>query len=134
MPSTKIFGQHSTSSITVGEPYRIQCSVNTSEKVNNDIVNISWSVPDGFKKSSSRIFVHPTVSDDDIIHNSTLQFLYLSQNDTGLFTCNVTIVDTTLLQSFQLDNITSEFYSYVAQCYSHIIIVMCIIHKHMFYT
>lgn len=94
--------------MTVGEPYRIQCSVNTSEKMNNTIIKIDWSGPDDSIANNRRIIIHPTVSDDGIIHNSTLLFSYVSQNDAGLFTCNVTILGTTLSQTFQLDNIMSK--------------------------
>ena len=100
--------QSSPVSATVGRPYWILCSIHTSEKVNSDIVKIDWNGPDGFTTNDSRITIHPTLSDDGIIHNSTLQFLYLSQNDTGAFTCIVTILDTTLSQMFQLDNIASK--------------------------
>ena len=101
--------QSSTVSATVGKPYWIQCSVSTSEKTDSSIVKIDWSGPDGSIGNDSRITIHPTISDDGIIHNSTLQFLYLSQNDTGAFTCNVTILDANISGAFQLDNITSKF-------------------------
>ena len=70
-------------------------------------MKIDWSGPDGSITNDSRMIIHPTVSDDGIIHNSTLQFLYLNQNDTGSYTCNVRILDTTISQMFQLDNIAS---------------------------
>ena len=95
-------------SATVGKPYQILCSVHTSEKINSSVVKIDWNGPDGFTTNDSRITIHPNVSDDGIIHYSTLRFLYLSQNDTGAFTCNMTILDTTISQMFQLDNITSK--------------------------
>ena len=107
-PSLEILKQSSPVSATVGKPYWIQCSVSTSEKVNSRIVKIDWSGPDGSITNDSRITVHPTLSDDGIVHNSTLEFLYLSQNDTGAFTCNVTILDTNVSETFLLDNITSE--------------------------
>ena len=99
----------SAGSVTVGKPYSIQCSVEMSEKVDSSIIKIDWSGPDGYIiTNDSRINIHPTVSVDGIIHNSTLQFLYLSQNDSGSFVCNVTLVDTTLSQTFKLENITSK--------------------------
>ena len=107
-PNSGIFKQSSPVNATVGKPYWIQCNVNTSEKVNSSIVKIDWNGPDGSIANDSRITIHPTVSDDGIIHNSTLRFLYLSQNDTGAFTCNVTILDTTLSQMLKLDNIASK--------------------------
>ena len=106
-PNSTIVKQSSAINPTVDKPYWIQCSVSTSEQINS-IVKIDWSGPDGFITNDSRIIIHPTVSDDGIIHNSTLQFLYLSQNDTGSYTCNVTILDTTISKTFLLDNITSK--------------------------
>ena len=108
-PISGIFMKGSAGSVTVGKPYSIKCSVEMSEKVDSSIIKIDWSGPDGsFITNDSRINIHPTVSADGIIHNSTLQFLYLSQNDSGLFVCNVTLVDTTLSQTFELENITSK--------------------------
>ena len=107
-PSLAISKQNSLVNATVGKPYWIQCSVSTIEEINSSIVKIDWSGPDGPITNDNRITVHPTVSDDGIIHNSTLQFLYLSQNDAGAFTCNVTILDTNISETFLLDNITSK--------------------------
>ena len=101
--------QRSVANATVGKPYWIQCSACMSEKIHSSIVKIDWSGPDGSVTNDSRVTIHPTVSDDGIMYNSSLQFLYLNQNDTGVFTCNVTILDTTTSEAvFQLDNITSK--------------------------
>ena len=116
--------------MTMGKPYSIQCNVHMSEKVESSIIKIDWSGPNGsIITSDSRINIHSTVSIDGIIHNSTLQFLYLSQSDNGSFVCNVTLVDTTLslTQTFELENITSnfdEFYVYV--CVHFKLEFMCI--------
>lgn len=118
--------QSSTGSKNVGKPYMMQCSVYTSEKINNTMIKINWIGPDGFIRNTSRIVIHPTVSDDDIIHNSTLQFLYLRQNDIGPFTCNVTILNITLSQTFQLDNITSKsliMSNFNCVCYLSLVII-----------
>ena len=94
----------------MGKPYQIQCNVSTSEKINTSILKIHWSGPDGsIVTNDSRISIHPTVSDDGIVHNSTLQFLYLSQNDTGAYTCYATILDTNVSETFPLDNVTSKY-------------------------
>ena len=103
-----IIKQSSTGSGTVGEPYSIQCSIYTSEKMNSSIITTDWIGPDGSITNDSRTTIYPAVSNNGIIHNSTLQFLYLRQNDTGPFTCNVTILNTTLSQIFQLNNITGK--------------------------
>ena len=106
-PNLTILKQDSLVSATVGEPYWIHCVISTSEKVNSSIVKIDWRGPNGPIVNSSRIIARPTISNDGIIYNSSLQFLYISQNDTGVFTCNVAILDNNASQVFQLDNLTS---------------------------
>ena len=114
-PSLLISNQNSLVNATVGKPYQIQCNVSTSEKINTSILKIHWSGPQGSIANDSRISIHPTVSDDGIVYNSTLQFLYLSQNDIGAFTCYATILDTNVSKTFPLDDVTSKYlypYSY----------------------
>ena len=110
-PNLLISNQNSLVNATVGKPYQIQCNVSTSEKINTSILKIHWSGPNGSITNDNRISIHPTVSDDGIVHNSTLQFLYLDQNDTGAFVCNVTILYTNVSETliFPLDNITSKY-------------------------
>jgi len=81
-------------------------------------VRIDWGGPNGSIVNDSRIIVRPTISNDGIIHNSSMQFLYVSQNDTGVFTCNVAILHNNASQVFQLKNLTSKLYGYCA-CYWH---------------
>ena len=110
-PSLSISKQNSLVNATVDKPYQIWCNVSTSEKINTSILKVDWSGPDGSITNDSRISIHPTLSDDGIVHNSTLQFLYLNRNDTGAFTCNVTILYTNVSEIliFPLDNITSKY-------------------------
>ena len=104
----------SAGSMTMGKPYSIQCNVHMSEKVDSNIIKIYWSGPNGsIITNDSRINIHSTVSVDGIIHNSTLQLLYFSQNDSGSFVCNVTLVDTTLSQTFELENVTSNLMNFM---------------------
>ena len=94
----------------MGQPFSIQCSIEMSERVNSIIVKIDWTGPNGSITNDSRITINSTTSNNGTIHNSTLQFLYLSQNDSGSFTCSVTITGTNynVSQTYQLDNITSK--------------------------
>ena len=107
VPNSTITMQGSTGSVTLGQPYTIQCSIEMSEQVDSSIVKIDWSGPNGSITNDSRVNIHSTISNNGIIHNSTLRFLYLSQNDSGSFTCSVTILDTNLSQTYQLDNMMS---------------------------
>ena len=108
VPKPAILLQSSADIMTVGEPYSIHCIVNTSERINDRIVKIGWTRSDGFIVNDSRITIHSAVSDDGTIHNSTLQLLYISQEDSRPFTCSVTILDIDLSQTFQIDNISSK--------------------------
>ena len=92
----------------ISKPYWIHCIVTTSEKVNSSIVKIDWRGPDGSIINNSRITIKPTVSDNGIMHNSSLQFLNISQNDIGTFICDVTILDTHKSKVLQLNNFTSK--------------------------
>ena len=100
--------QGTTDSVIIGQPYSLECIVNMREEVNTNIVKIDWIGPLGSITNGSRIAIHPIVSNDTMIFNGTLQFLYLSPNDNGTFTCNVTILELDISQSqmYQLDNIT----------------------------
>ena len=92
----------------MGNPYSIQCSVEMSEKINSNIVIFDWSGPHGSITNESRVTIHPTVvSNNSIIYTSILQFLYLDHSDNGSFICSVTVFDTSLSQTYKLDNIAS---------------------------
>jgi len=108
VPQSTILVQSSADDITMGKSYVIQCNVHTSEKVNESIVKINWTGPDGFITNDSRIAIHSAISDDGTIHYSFLQFLYLIEDDIGMYTCNVTILDTKLSDTFQLISIPSK--------------------------
>ena len=107
-PISTVSVQGTTDSVIIGRPYSLECIVNMREEVNTNIVKIDWIGHLGSITNDSRITIHPIVSNDKIIFNSTLQFLHLSPNDNGTFTCNVTILKFNISQSqtYQLDNIT----------------------------
>ena len=95
----------------VGNPYEIWCKVQTDPEVHSDIVNISWIAPNGDAiVTNDRISVIPITSDGNN-HTSQLQFLYLSDEDEGLYVCNVAILSTTDSMSFELEKILSKFSS-----------------------
>ena len=50
------------------------------------------------------------IEDDRIsgINNSTLQFSYLSENDEGVYTCSVIILNTSVSDELPLDEFQSE--------------------------
>jgi len=107
-PKPTILVQNFADDVLLGKPYEIQCNVRTSEKVNGSIVKINWTGPDGFITNDSRIAIHSAISDDGTNHYSFLQFSYLIEDDIGMYTCNVTILDIKLSQTFQLVSISSK--------------------------
>ena len=97
--------------LTVGDPYEIQCEVYTDQIVNSDIVDITWIGPDNDTiVADGRL----SVTTNSIGHNHTsiLQFLYLSEDDEGLFTCNVMILNNTDSGSFKV-KLSCKFHSTV---------------------
>ena len=98
--------------LTVGNPYEIQCEVYTDQIVNSDIVDIAWIGPDNDTiVADGRLSV--TANSTGHNHTSTLQFSYLSEDDEGLFTCNVTILSNTDSGSFKVEELLSKFHSTV---------------------
>ena len=95
--------------LTVGDPYEIQCKVHTDQIVNSDIVDITWIGPD-----NDTIVLDSRLSVTNISighnHTSTLQFSYLSEDDEGVFTCNVTILSNTDSGSFKVEELSSKFH------------------------
>ena len=98
--------------LTVGDPYEIQCKVYTDQIVNSSIVDITWIGPDNDTiVADGRLSVTNISTGHN--HTSTLQFSYLSEDDEGLFTCNVTILSNTDSGSFKVEELSSKFHSTV---------------------
>ena len=88
------------------------CHVHTSEKVNDTIVKIDWTGPDGsIANNDSRITAYLNVSDNSTTYISTLQFFNISQDDAGLYICNASITgaNISITKSFELYKINSKF-------------------------
>ena len=80
----------------VGSPQDIQCIVSTVSGVELSSVTISWMGPGGESiKIDSRVTISPTTSSGNN-YTSSLQFTYLMEGDEGMYTCNVTILNTTV--------------------------------------
>lgn len=100
----------SLNNATTGNPYSIMCHVNTSEKVNDSIVKIDWTGPNGSIVNNSRINDYLNVSNNSTTYISTLQFLNISEEDAGLYICNASIAGANIstTRSFELDEINSK--------------------------
>ena len=78
----------------VGSSQDIQCIVSTVSGVEEGLVMISWMGPGGESiANDSRVIISPTTSSGNN-YTSSLQFTYLMEGDEGMYTCNVTILET----------------------------------------
>ena len=88
----------------VGDPLSFNCTVSTVIGVDSDIVMIGWVGPGGVSiMNDSRVTISPTTSSGNN-YTSNLQFTYLMEDDEGKYICNVTILETSFVQSVQLEN------------------------------
>ena len=89
---------------TVGSELSLECSVTTVMGVSSS-VEIVWikngTIVEETSDGRIRIF------DDNNVHTSALQFLYLSENDESDYTCNATIRDTGNSKTIKLNNFDS---------------------------
>ena len=91
----------------VGSPQDIQCIVSTVSGVELSSVMISWMGPGGESiTNDSRMTISPTTFSGNN-YTSSLQFTYLMEGDEGMYTCNVTILETRASRSFTINNLTS---------------------------
>ena len=89
----------------VGSPQDIQCIVCTVSGVELSSVMISWMGPRGESiTSDSRVTISPTTSSGNN-YTSSLQFTYLMEGDEGMYTCNVSILETNGLQPVELQDL-----------------------------
>ena len=92
----------------VGSPQDIQCIVSTVSGVQLSSVMISWMGPGReFITNDSRVTISPTTSSGNN-YISSLQFTYLMEEDEGIYTCNVMILETENLASLKLNNMTGK--------------------------
>ena len=78
----------------MGSPQVINCTVSTVSGVESSLVMISWMRPGGGSiVNDSRVTINPTTSSGNN-YTSSLQFTYLMEEDEGMYTCNVMILET----------------------------------------
>ena len=102
--------------LTVGDKYEIQCEVYTDQLVHSDIVNITWIRSNNDTVVTDTRISITTTNSTGHNHTSTLQFSYLSEDDEGLlFTCQVTILNNTDSESFEIKEILSKLATHSVQ-------------------
>ena len=88
----------------VGGPLVINCTVSISGVESNSIM-ISWMGPEGGSiVNDSRVTISPITSSGNN-YTSSIQFNYLMEGDEGTYTCNVTILETIVSQSVELESL-----------------------------
>ena len=94
----------------VGNPQGIECVVVAVDGVELSSVMIDWMGPDGnFIANSSRIIVNPVTSIDNN-YTSGLHFTYLMEEDEGVYTCNLMILDVIKASYVEINNLTCKSY------------------------
>ena len=98
----------------VGDPLTIQCIVNTVPGVST--VSIIWTVPGGdIIVNHSRVTITPTNSSGNNF-TSSLQFEYLTEEDSNQYTCNAMILETNASETFGLFGATGNFLLLFDEC------------------
>ena len=92
----------------VGSPQDIQCIVSTVSGVELSSVMISWMGLGGESiTNDSRVTISPTTSSGNNF-TSSLQFTYLMEEDEGMYTCNVMILETNASHIVDLNKLTGK--------------------------
>ena len=94
----------------MGDPHEIQCKVYTDKVINANIISITWIGPNNDTiVTNNRTNITATTSAGNN-HTSTLQYLYLTEEDQGLYTCHITILNNYNDSGFlKLEDFSSKF-------------------------
>ena len=90
----------------MGDSHEIQCEVNFDKIISASIINVTWRGPNN--DTNNRITINTTASADNN-YTSTLQFYYLTEEDEGLYTCHIEILNYTKSGFFIFENFSSKF-------------------------
>ena len=94
----------------MGNPQTIECVVSTVSGVDFNSVMISWMGPNGnlTTDNNSRIIVNPITSFGNK-YVTGIHFIYLMEEDEGIYTCNVTILDVTKASYVELKDLSCKY-------------------------
>ena len=99
----------------MGDLHEIQCKVYTDKVVSASIVNITWigGPNNDTIVTNNRINISAITSAGNN-HTSTLQFLYLTEEDQGLYTCHIAILNNYTDSGFlKLEDFSSKFCTFL---------------------
>ena len=135
-PTITVIPYNLTFGTMVG-PQGIQCIVSTVSAVELSSVMISWMGPGGESiTNDSRVTISPTTSSGNN-YTSNIQFAHIIDEDEGMYTCNVMILETT--GSSTREVILNGNYSYSTYniimylpkaCVDHINYYLLYVHKY----
>ena len=94
--------------LIVGDPYEIKCEISTNLKINSGLINFTWIGPNNETIVTNNRTNVTTTTSIGKNHTSILQFLYLSENDHGLYTCLVTLLNVTDSAHLELEEASSK--------------------------
>ena len=93
----------------MGSPQVINCTVSTVSGVKSSSVMISWMGPGGnIDATNGRVTIGSVTAGGNNMYTRSLQFTYLMEGDEGIYTCNVTILETSESQSVELQHLISK--------------------------
>ena len=92
-PTLMVTTSISNNQLIVGNTEVVTCTVSGAVGVNLRSVMINWTRPGGVITNDSRVTISQTTSNGNNFL-STLRFEFLMKGDEGIYTCNVTILDT----------------------------------------
>ena len=103
----------------MGNPEVVTCTVSGAVGVNLSSVMISWQGPGGVITNDSRVTISPTTSSGNNFL-STLQLEFLMEGDDRIYTCNMTILDTSVSGTSNLSAVIGKLTVLDIAIYSHI--------------
>jgi len=93
---------------TVGDPYEIECKISTNLIINSGLINFTWIGPNNENIVTDTRTNVTTITSIGKNHSSTLQFLYLNENDQGLYFCHVTLLNNSGFALLKLKEASSK--------------------------
>ena len=92
----------------VGSSQDIECTIRVpfNDEVEPNSVMFNWTGPSGISiTNDGRVNISP-ISSSNNTFTSILQFSYLMEGDEGTYTCNVTILSTTVQDNTEIKTLT----------------------------
>ena len=94
----------------MGSPQVIDCTVIGVIGVKSSLAMIGWMRPNGtdIMNNSRTMIMDTTISNNNTIYTSSLQFTYLIEGDNGTYICNFITGEINISQSVELQSLTSK--------------------------